>query len=234
MRTKHLVARFIVSSFLAVSASLTPHFSQAQTTKPMSDSKHLLIIGASYAGNWGQPELPGYRITNKGVGGEESWQVAARFEADALALKPDVILIWGHINDITRSSPDKYDFVKQRAIKSYEEMLVKARAANIPVILATEITLPTALEWRDWVPAAVGWIRGKESYASRINREVKAINTALRQMAAKEKLQLLDLEKAVDDGSGGRKPDYAQADRSHVTSAGYTAITKYVRANLKS
>jgi lysophospholipase L1-like esterase len=228
MRTAHLIFR----SALACFALATTAHAQSTAPKAMT-TKHLLIIGASYAGEWGQPDLPGYRITNKGVGGEESWQVAARFEKDAIAAKPDVILIWGHINDITRSSPDKYESAKQRAIQSYQQMLAQAKAAQIPVILATEITLTTAIGWQDWIPAAVAWARGKESYASRINRQVKAVNGWLRQTAAQEKLQLLDLEKAVDDGDGGRKPEFTKEDRSHVTPAGYAAISQYVRTQLK-
>jgi lysophospholipase L1-like esterase len=199
----------------------------------MTDTKHLLIIGASYAGEWGQPSLPGYRVTNKGVGGEESWQIAARFEKDALSVKPDAILIWGHINDISRSSPDKYPAAKQRAIESYQQMLSQAKTAQIPVILATEITLVTAIGWQDWIPAAIAWVRGKESYASRVNRQVKAVNAWLRQTASQQKLLLLDLEKAVDDGDGGRKPEFTKKDGSHVTPAGYAAITQYARAQLK-
>ena len=95
----------------------------------MNDTKHMLIIGASYAGNWGQPDLPGYRITNKGISGEESWQVAARFEKELLADKPDAVLIWGHINDFMRSAPDQYEFATQRAIGGYRQMLAQARSA---------------------------------------------------------------------------------------------------------
>jgi len=204
--------------------------------KDMTDSKqtpkHLVIIGASYAGSWGSPELPGYRVTNKGVGGEESWQVAARFAKDAIALKPDVVLIWGHINDITRTTPDRYAFVKERAIKSYQQMLAQARAANVPVILATELPLPTAIGWRDWIPAAVAKMRGKESYAAKVNREVKEVNAWLRKTAAQEKIPLLDLEQAVDDGHGGRRLEFTQEDRSHITPAGYAAITQYSRTHL--
>jgi hypothetical protein len=228
MRTASLTFR----SALACLALATTAHAQSTAPKPMT-TKHLLIIGASYAGEWGQPDLPGYRITNKGVGGEESWQVAARFEKDAIAAKPDVILLWGHINDITRTSPDKYEAAKQRAIASYQQMFAQAKAAQIPLVVATEVTLPTAISWKDWLPAAIAWVRGKESYAARVNREVKAMNVWLRQTAAIEKVPLLDLEKAVDDGSGARRVEYTKEDRSHIAPAGYAAITQYVRAQLK-
>jgi lysophospholipase L1-like esterase len=211
---------------------------QTQTTPPKTMTepkpalKHLVVIGASYAGNWGQPELPGYRITNKGVGGEESWQVASRFERDGLSLKPDAILIWGHINDITRTTPDRYSLAKERAVKSYQQMLAQARSANVTVYLATELTRPTAVGWRDWIPATIGRIRGKESYDQMVNREVKEINTWLRKTAAQENLTLLDFEQALDDGDGGRRLEYTLEDRSHVSAAGYAAVTQHARTKL--
>lgn len=231
LRTLHDVQRLLL--WLLTLATLTvPVHAQPPSAAAMTDTKHLLIIGASYAGEWGQPDLPGYRVTNKGIGGQESWQVAARFEQDALAERPDLILIWGHINDITRTTADKYPAARERAKESYRQMLAEARAAGIPVVLATEITWTTAVGWRDWHRAALGWLRGKESYAQRINREVTAVNAWLREVATAEGIPLLDLERLVDDGSGGRKPEYTRDDGSHITPAGYAAITAYAREQL--
>ncbi|MFN2309576.1 MAG: SGNH/GDSL hydrolase family protein [Gammaproteobacteria bacterium] len=218
--------------WLALVLLALPFTASAARDEPMTETRHLLIIGASYAGEWGQPELPGYRVTNRGVGGEESWQVAARFANDALGEKPDVVLIWGHINDITRTTPDQYAAAVERAKASYRQMLAQAHAAGVPVILATEITWTTAVGWRDWHRAALAWLRGKESYAQQINREVKAINAWLRERAAAEGLPLLDFEQVVDDGNGGRKPEFTRDDGSHVTPAGYAALTEYARARL--
>ena len=54
----------------------------------------MVILGASYAGGWGQPALPGYEIVNRGAGGEETSQMRARFERDVLTQQPSVVLIW--------------------------------------------------------------------------------------------------------------------------------------------
>lgn len=232
MRIFAAIPRALLSGFLLLAALAAPAYPSTASAETMNDTKHLLIIGASYAGEWGQPDLPGFRVTNKGVGGEESWQIADRFATDALAEKPDAVLIWGHINDITRTTPDRYAAAVERAKDSYRKMLAQARAAGVPVILATEITLTTAVGWRDWHRAALGWVRGKESYAQRINREVKAINAWLRETAAGQGIPLLDLEHAVDDGNGGRRPEYTREDGSHVTPAGYAAITAYARNHL--
>ncbi|HEY9198350.1 MAG TPA: GDSL-type esterase/lipase family protein [Gammaproteobacteria bacterium] len=234
MPVLHATSRTIATVLLLLTLAATVLCAHAQTAAvdAMADTRHLLIIGASYAAEWGQPELQGYRVTNKGAGGEESWQVAARFARDALPPKPDLVLIWGHINDITRTTPDKYAAARERVKESYRQMLAQARAAGMPVVLATEITLTTAVDWRDWPRAALARLRGKESYAQQVNREVTAINAWMRELAAAENLPLLDLEQAVDDGEGGRKPEYTREDRSHITPAGYAAITDYVRERL--
>ncbi|MCP9462685.1 MAG: hypothetical protein NNA24_11645, partial [Nitrospira sp.] len=64
--------------------------------------KTLVIIGASYAKGLGQHELAGYQVINKGINGEQSFEMLARFETDVVGLKPNAVLIWGFINDIFR------------------------------------------------------------------------------------------------------------------------------------
>jgi lysophospholipase L1-like esterase len=222
-------------ALLVLGFDVTAAFATSQTSPDTRNAKkHLIVIGASYAGGWGQPEIPGYRVTNKGIGGDETWRVAARFERDALAASPDAVLIWGHTNDFLRAPAHQYEATKLRAIRSYREMIAQARAAQTPIILTTDIMLPTALTWRDWIPALLAWIRGKESYQARVNREVKAVNEWLRMTAARENIPLLELERVLDDGRGGRKLEYTQEDRSHVSAAGYFVITQYVRGQLRA
>lgn len=226
------------SSFVALlafglCAASTP--ATSPTSKDFGEAKkHLVVIGASYVTGWGQPDMPGYRVTNKGRSGDESWRVAARFQRDALASHPDAVLIWGHTNDFHRAHEDQYETTKQRAIQSYRQMIAQARAAHTTVILATDVPLPTALTWREWIPALFAWLRGKESYQERVNREVKEINEWLRTIAAQENIPLLELERAVADGHGGRRLEYSDDDRSHLSPAGYVAITQFARAQFNA
>jgi hypothetical protein len=223
-------ALFLASGFCVVATAATSHSSLASR----DFQKHLVVIGASYVHDWGQPDFPGYHVTNKGIGGDETWRIAARFERDALASNPDAILLWGHTNDFLRASAHQYPATALRVRQSYRQMIDRARAAETTIILATDITLPTALRWRDWIPALFAWIRGKESYQVRINREVKAVNEWLRITAAQENIPLLELERALDDGRGGRKLEYALDDLSHVSPTGYLAITEYARGQLQA
>ena len=225
----------IAAAILALLTMCTvPMAFSADAASASGSGKSLVVIGASYAQGWGQPALEGYRVVNKGVGGEESSQVRARFERDAVALRPDTVLIWGHINDIFRSPRDQLQQAKQRARDNYKAMHAQAQAAGIDVVLATEVTMPVGDTWKDRIMALIGKIRGRENYRVMINGHVKEINQWLRTYAAEHDLKLLDFERVVDSGNGSRRMEFSQPDGSHISVAGYEALTKYTRAELQA
>jgi len=195
-------------------------------------SRKLVILGASYAGSWGTPPLPGYTVVNRGVGGDETSGMRERFQRDVVAANPDTVLIWGHVNNITKrnvagATDEQAAAVKNAARADYVAMLQQARAAGIEVILATEVprSEPAGLvnEVRGWL----GQLLGKESYSSKVNVHVRELNAFVRQLAAREKLLLLDFEQVFAPEGGARKPEYAKEDQSHITAAGYQALTDY-------
>jgi lysophospholipase L1-like esterase len=192
---------------------------------------HLVIVGASYAADWKQPDLPGYRVTNRGVGGEETQAVLARFDRDVLAQKPGAVIIWGHINNIHRAPAGGVQAAKERAIANTREMVARARAEGITVMLATEVTLSEAQGIGNWVARTIGKVRGKKTYAETINGHVRDVNASLRALAREQGLRLLDFEKALDE-DGFRRPAYTREDGSHISAAGYAALTAHTREAL--
>jgi acyl-CoA thioesterase-1 len=207
-------------------------FAFGQSAMNPSAAKHIVVIGASYAAEWENPKLPGYTVTNKGIGGQESSDLRARFERDVLALKPDAVMIWGHYNDIVRASDDKMAAAKQKAQDNYRWMTEQARAAGITVILVTEITIPIPDTLKENAMAWIGGLLGKQDYRSKKNEQIKAVNVWLRDYARAQNIKLIDLETALDSGNGTRKVEYTRDDNSHVSPAGYQAITQYVVAQL--
>jgi lysophospholipase L1-like esterase len=202
--------------------------------QPDMNPKHLVIIGASYAAEWETPKLPGYTVTNKGIGGQESSDLRARFERDVIALDPDAVMIWGHYNDVVRASADKMAAARQKAQDNYRWMTEQARAAGIQVILITEITIPIPDTFKENALAWVAGLLGKQDYRSQKNEQIKALNVWLRDYARSQNIKLIDLETALDSGNGTRKVEYTRSDNSHVSPAGYEAITRYVAAQLAS
>ncbi len=218
---------FLASLCLAFSLTCA-----AQAPMNSTAAKHLVLIGASYAAEWDKPRLPGYTVTNKGIDGQESSDLRARFAKDVIALQPDTVMIWGHYNDIVRASADKMAAAKHKAQDNYRAMTEQARAAGIDVILVTEITIPIADTWQEKLMGFIGSVRGKQDYRSQKNEQIKAVNVWLRDYARTQKLKLIDLEKALDSGNGTRKVEYARSDNSHVSPAGYQAITRYMVSEL--
>lgn len=201
----------------------------ASTVSPRS----LVILGASYAQGWGTPALPGYdRVINRGVGGEETGDMLKRFATDVVAAKPDAVLIWGHVNNISRSAPDKLDATKSAARAHYAAMLQQARAAGIEVILATEVPWTEPDGFLDLIRGWIGSLRGKQSYAARVSGQVHELNEYLRELASREGCRLLDFEGVFANENGTRKVEYAADDGSHISEAGYQALTAYARREL--
>jgi lysophospholipase L1-like esterase len=209
----------------------------AMDTDKSPSPRKLVIFGASYAHSWGTPPLPGYKVVNRGVGGEQTKDMRSRFQRDVVAAGPDVVLIWGHINSITQSNvmgstPERSQAVRQSAREDYLAMVAQAHAAGIEVMLATEIPLAEPVGLANEARALIGRLRGKQSYASQVNAKVRDLNAFIRHLAASEGLRLLDFDLVFAPDGGARKPEYAAEDRSHVTAAGYQALTAYAVAEI--
>lgn len=79
-----------------------------------------------------------WRVLNRGVNGERSDQIRARFARDALDAKPDAIVILAGVNDI-------YQGRSAAAVeRELEAMYDAARRAHVAVVAATIIPFNTA------------------------------------------------------------------------------------------
>ncbi|MFC4313289.1 GDSL-type esterase/lipase family protein [Steroidobacter flavus] len=194
--------------------------------------KNLVIVGASYAEEWHTPLLPGYTVINNAICGQITSDIRAHFERDVIELKPDLVLIWGHNNDVIRSTAENMALTEQKAEENFQAMVEQARAAGITPILVTEVTLPIPDTITEKLMAVAGRLLGKTDYRVQKNTAIKALNAWLRDYAQAQNIKLLDLEKALASGNGTRKAEYARQDHSHITPAGYEAITQYVVAQM--
>jgi len=191
-------------------------------------SENVVVIGASYAGGWPVESIGGLPVVNKGVGGQESHQMLARFADDVVAEGPRYVLIWGFINDIFRTDFDRAEVRLERSREDYRRMIELAREAGIRPVLVTEITMAKSPglvnAFRYWFDG----LRGKTSYAERVNTHVTAMNAWIREHAASNDIPVLDFERVFADADGWRRPAFATEDGSHVTAEGYAALTAYV------
>lgn len=193
----------------------------------------IVILGASYAGGWDLKSVSGVEVLNRGVAGEQSFEMLARFERDVVAAQPRLVVIWGFINDISRSAPETMDASLERIRESYTQMISSARQQGIPVVLATELTIRPRDTWTEWAASIVGGALGKLSYQDRVNAHVIDVNRWLLEFAAREHLPVLRFQELLSDENGRRRRDFIQDDGSHVTAAAYAALTAYARPILE-
>lgn len=194
----------------------------------------IVLLGASYAGGWQLPPVAGRPVVNKGVAGQQSWEMLERFDRDVVASHPSAVIVWGYINDIFRSSREDVARAQTRARASFEEMIRKARAAGIEPIVATEVPMSQNESWSEWLAWLVGSALGKQSYQDYINARVTELNAWLRDVARREHILLLDLHGAVADARGNRRKGLSNEDGSHISPAGYAALTQYAVPLLES
>jgi uncharacterized SAM-binding protein YcdF (DUF218 family)/lysophospholipase L1-like esterase len=186
-----------------------------------------VVLGASYARGWKLGSLANRPVLNRGVSGQQSFEVLARVPGDVVAERPRAVLLWGHINDIFRSSRAEVDKAAARARSSFEEMVAAARREGIEPIVATEVTIRSPNSITETMAAMVGRVLGRQSYQDYVNARVMELNAWLREWARREGVLLLDFERILADGSGRRRKLYATDDGSHISEAGYAALTAY-------
>lgn len=87
---------------------------------------------------WLMKAHPGWEVINQGVNAQRSDTIAARFDEDVLARKPEVVVILAGVNDVYQGRPAQH--VKDQLAAMYQ----RARAAGIHVVAGTIIPYNTA------------------------------------------------------------------------------------------
>jgi uncharacterized SAM-binding protein YcdF (DUF218 family)/lysophospholipase L1-like esterase len=187
----------------------------------------ILIIGASYAGGWKLDSLAGVQVINRGVSGQQSFEVLNRFDQEVMALRPRLVIIWGFINDIFRGASADSASTLARVRQSHIRMVELARQHRIEPVLATEVTVRPNDSWLERTASWAGALLGKEGYQARVNRLVLETDRWLEGYARNEGILLLDLQSVLAERGGARKREFMNEDGSHISEAGYAALTAY-------
>lgn len=111
----------------------TPAFKSPAEAPPNGSGN----VESQYA-YWLMQAHPDWRVLNRGVNGERSDQIRARFARDVLEAKPDAVVILAGVNDIYQGRP------AASVERELEAMYDAARAAHVPVVAATIIPFNTA------------------------------------------------------------------------------------------
>ena len=198
------------------------------------DAAPVVLLGASYLAAWTLSAIGGRPVVNRGVPGNQTHEYLERFERDVVALRPRAVVVWGIDNDVIRAPLGATAEACRRAERNLESLVWLARACGIETILATDLTLRPPERWVEGLAALAGRLRGKEGYQQRINAHVLRLNMAIRALAARTRAHLLDLQPLLSEPGGMRARAYAKPDGSHVTDAGYAAISAYAVPRLEA
>jgi acyl-CoA thioesterase-1 len=95
-----------------------------------------------------------WRVLNRGVNGERSDQIAARFERDVVSARPAAVVIIAGVNDVYQGRP------VADVQRELDAMYAAARAAKIRVVAGSIIPYNTATPEQNQAMHAVNdWIR---------------------------------------------------------------------------
>lgn len=114
-----------------------------------------------------------WKVLNRGVNGERSDQILKRFQKDALAYRPEVLIVLAGINDLYQGYP--IDEIKRNLADIYR----RARKENIRVIACTVLPYNSA--------------------SPQVYRNIIKLNNWIRSYSTQNKLWFCDTSKAVED-----------------------------------
>jgi lysophospholipase L1-like esterase len=105
---------------------------------------------------WIERQHPGWRVLNRGVNGERSDQIAARFDRDVVAHHPAVVVIIAGVNDVYQGRGAEW------VIGQLDAMYAKARAAGILLVAGSIVPYNTATPAQNTTMHAINdWIRDR-------------------------------------------------------------------------
>lgn len=171
------------------------------------------LLGQGYAyhiaGQLGY-QLPGagHQFINRGISGNLVSDLYARWNEDAIAVKPDILSILIGVNDTWRimdrlpsGATDRFERAYRVLLEETKEVLPDTRLVLCePFVLRTGVT---AKEWSAW--------------RERVERQ----SGIVRQLAEEYKAVFVPFQQAFDEAADKATPDYWLYDGVHPTAAGH-------------
>ena len=181
----------------------------------------IVLIGDSRIARWPRRLLPdAWEVINRGIGGETSVQTAGRFETDALALAPDVLVIGSGVNDIVAAG-----LLGARGAAALEALpmrlseLATRGAASGALTLTATIARPARPPF---------WER--PFWPRTLQAHVDQTNLALRAWAQTTRDRRLDCAQALSPDEGQPLAAPYAAGALHFSDAAYAELSRALLA----
>lgn len=215
--------------FLFITLLTVQVFAQKSEDKTTStvNQNQVVFIGDSITDFWDEQRFggffPGKPYINRGVTGQTTQHILARFQQDVIDLKPKVVVILAGTNDIYAGS------TLEQTSANISAMADLAKANKIKVVISS--ILPIS----DTVKGENGQFISNTNLRS--PSKIVAMNKWLKSYAAKEGFTYLDYYGAMADKKGFAK-DGTTYDGLHPNKNGYAIMNplaeKAIKQALKS
>lgn len=188
----------------------------ADLIRQPDSERRVVFMGDSITQNWGlsEPDFFSHGVVNRGISGQTTPQMLARFRSDVIALKPKAVHILAGVNDIAGNTGPVTLADIEGNLASMVEI---AQANDVRVVLGT--VLP-AIGF-SWAPA----IQPAPSIAQ--------LNAWIRAYAAEHRLVLADYYPALALPDGSMRPELS-LDGVHPNKAGYRIMAPITLAALEA
>jgi lysophospholipase L1-like esterase len=198
----------------AATAAANDHFQ-----KTITDPPSVVFIGDSITAIWGSGQQ-GPQFTqhpnwvDKGISGQTSSQVLARFQSDVVDLHPEIVHILVGTNDVYPG------WTPQPSAANVEAMVQMAQANGIHVILAT--IPPWGCDASQCASA-----EGADSTLSRYDR-INTWNAWIERYALSKAIPVVDYHSALLAPDGEHYVPALTIEGVHPNAAGYVVMTPMV------
>ena len=152
----------------------------------------------------------GLRVYNRGISGNKVPDLAARWQADTLNLRPDILSILVGVNDIWHKLNGRYDGTVEDYEKGYNALIARTRKAMpyTRVVVCEPFVLRCGAVTDAWFP------------------EFDLRRAAARRVAQTAGADWVPFQSMFDDVLKHAEPSYWAADGVHPTLAGHALMAK--------
>ncbi|HRQ37699.1 MAG TPA: GDSL-type esterase/lipase family protein [Chloroflexota bacterium] len=185
------------------------------TPPEQTEGMTAVFFGDSRAAQWPAPDdLADIHFINRGIGGQTSAQIVARFDAHIRPLQPDILIVQMCINDLKTVAifPNYQEQIIASCQHNINQVVQEATAMGATVILTTVFPIGE-FPWHRrlvWSPA--------------IDTAVTATNSHIHSLAA-ENVIILDAYALLADKSERLQTQYA-TDELHLNPVGYELLNQ--------
>ncbi|MBS1510387.1 MAG: SGNH/GDSL hydrolase family protein [Bacteroidetes bacterium] len=131
-----------------------------------------------------------YEFIGAGIGGNKVYDLYLRMEDDVLAKNPDEVFIYIGVNDVWHKATSGTGTDLDKFEKFYQAIIKKLKDRNIKIVLCT--------------PATIG---EKTDYSNPQDGDLNEYSKAIRRLASKNSLPLIDLRKIFHEYDAANNPD---------------------------